>query len=117
VVQVLLLGRCVNVIRSGKNMTTIRTVVSPVSTAEEKGLLNKPMMPVVTDVDMASLKVNLAKLMRDLNELFEAQAADTGFGLKQIEVGVEITAEGGVNLIGTMTAGATASISLTFERP
>jgi hypothetical protein len=80
VVQVLLLGRCVNVIRSGKNMTTIRTVVSPVSTAEEKGLLNKPLMPVVTDVDMASLKVNLAKLMRDLNELFEAQAADRSGG-------------------------------------
>jgi translation elongation factor EF-1beta len=97
--------------------TTIRTVVSPILSDEEKGLLNKPLLPVVTDVDLASLKVNLAKLMGDLNELFSAQAAETGFGLKQIEVGVEITAEGGVNLIGTMTVGATASISLTFERP
>jgi len=38
------------------------------------------------------------------------------FKLKQVEVGIEVSAEGGVNLIGTMTAGAKAAITLTFER-
>jgi hypothetical protein len=96
---------------------TIRTIVSPVSPSEEKGLLNRPMLPIVADVDLTSLKANLAKLTRDLSELFAAQPTDSAFSLTQIEVGVEITAEGGVNLIGSMTAGAKASISLTFERP
>jgi hypothetical protein len=97
--------------------TTIRTVVAPVGDAEEKGVLSSPVSHVVADVGLDSLKVNLAKLTRDLGELFTAQATDSSFGLKQIEVGVEITAEGGVNLIGSLTAGARASITLTFQRP
>jgi hypothetical protein len=95
---------------------TIRTVVSSITVAEDKGLLSKPAIPFVTDVDLASLKQNLAKLSKDLSELFGAQSTDGAFTLKKMDVGVEITAEGGVNLIGSLTAGAKASISLTFER-
>jgi hypothetical protein len=96
---------------------TIRTVVSPVTDVEEKGMFGGAASHFVADVDLDSLKASLGKLTRDLGELFAAQATDSSFSLKQIEVGVEITAEGGINLIGTLTAGAKASITLTFEKP
>jgi hypothetical protein len=96
---------------------TIRTVVSPSMQIEEKGMFNKSMLPMVADVDLESLKASLAKLTKDLAEIFAAQPASGAFALKQVEVGVEITAEGGVNLIGSLTGGAKASINLTFERP
>jgi len=48
--------------------------------------------------------------------LFDGQEKSNDFKLKQIEVGIEISAEGGVNLIGTLTAGAKTAIKLTFER-
>jgi hypothetical protein len=41
-------------------------------------------------------------------------AEDDGILLKELEVGVELTAEGGVSLIGSAKVGATASLKLTF---
>jgi hypothetical protein len=96
--------------------TYIRTVVSSTSKVEEKGMLSKQTAQMVANVDTDSLKKNLNDLMENLSDVFSAQQERSPFGLKQVEVGVEITAEGGVNLIGSITAGAKASITLTFER-
>jgi hypothetical protein len=43
-------------------------------------------------------------------------AEGDGLSLKELEVGIELTAEGGVSLIGTAKAGGTASLKLTFVR-
>jgi hypothetical protein len=40
-----------------------------------------------------------------------------GFELAEVQVAVELTAEGGVNLIGNLTAGAKGAIQLTFKPP
>jgi hypothetical protein len=53
----------------------------------------------------------VAKLRAATSDL--AAKAD-GLSLKELEVGIELTAEGGVNLIGTAKVGGTASLKLTF---
>jgi len=40
-----------------------------------------------------------------------------GFELSEVQVGVEFTTEGGVNLIGNRTAGAKGALQLTFKPP
>jgi hypothetical protein len=37
--------------------------------------------------------------------------------LSQVQVGAELTAEGGVRLIGNLTAGAKGALQLTFKPP
>jgi hypothetical protein len=37
------------------------------------------------------------------------------FELSEVRVGVELTAQGGVNLIGNLTAGAKGAMELTFK--
>jgi hypothetical protein len=96
---------------------TISVLAAPsVPAVETKSLLGKGQEAVLTDIDIETLKKNLAKLSQNIGELFTGQEKNNDFKLKQIEVGIEISAEGGVNLIGTLTAGAKTAIKLTFER-
>lgn len=68
-------------------------------------------------VDVDTLKASLGDLASKLGQVIESVAArGGGLSLDSVEVGVEITAEGGVALVGSMKAGATASITLTFSR-
>lgn len=71
----------------------------------------------VAQVDVDVLKANLADLIGRVSAVIEVAEASAGaLSLTEVEVGVEITAEGGVALIGTASVGATASITLTFQR-
>jgi hypothetical protein len=96
---------------------TIRVLAVPdPSRVATKGLLDSVPTAVLTDVDFDALKAGFEKLSRDIVDLFPALPDVKGYGLKQIEVGVEISTEGGVSLIGTLKVGGTAAITLTFER-
>jgi hypothetical protein len=92
------------------------TISVLVTSAEPgKGIFgNGPVVPVEIPVERlkASLSDLVAKLRAATTNL-AAKAAD-GLSLKELEVGIELTAEGGVSLIGTAKAGATASLKLTF---
>jgi len=67
------------------------------------------------NVDSEKLKANLSALIEKLGTVISvAEAGTVGLVLDEMEVGIEITAEGGVVLIGTV--GATASMTLTFKR-
>ena len=57
---------------------------------------------------MTKLTENLSTLLADLK-------AVGGFELAEVQVAVELTAEGGVNLIGNLTAGAKGAMQLTFK--
>jgi hypothetical protein len=59
----------------------------------------------------ASLSDLVSKLKVATSDLI---AKSEGFSLKELEVGVELTAEGGVSLIGTAKVGGSASLKLTF---
>jgi hypothetical protein len=79
-----------------------------------KGIFgNAPVVPA--DIPVERLKTNLSDLVVKLRAATRDLAAKAdGLSLKELEVGIELTAEGGVSLIGTAKVGATASIKLTF---
>jgi len=85
--------------------------------AGNKGILGRAgtMVQAAVDIDADKLKANLSSLVDKLGKVISvAEAAAGGLALTEVEVGIEITAEGGVALIGT--AGAKASMTLTFKR-
>jgi|SRR5215831_9859949 len=48
--------------------------------------------------------------------ILDTMPAKTGWRLDEAEVGVEISAEGGVSFIGTAKVGANATLKLKFKR-
>lgn len=100
--------------------TTIPVIVSrSPNAAATKGIVSKAAEAVreVIDVDVDKLKTNLTELIGKVGAVVDAaQDAAGAFKLEEVSVGVEISAEGGVSLIGSATVGATASITLTFKR-
>lgn len=95
--------------------TTIRVLATPTVKGETKGIVNRGVDAVIAEIDAGLLKTNVEQLGNEVATLFEGIRKGQGFRLKKVEVGLEISAEGGVNLIGTMKAGAKAAIKLTFE--
>src|SRR5262245_37487826 len=91
----------------------------PVEASEDglsKGMFDSVGESQVTQIDLTLLKRNLDAMRKDVGELFEAEEKESGVGLQSIEVALEISAEGGVRLIGVVTAGIKAGITLKFER-
>jgi hypothetical protein len=113
-------------------MGTIKIVVAPErdsqpSMAQTKGMFGSNAANiaanVAAEVDSKQLQQNLSQLVGELGsvldnlELEQKQQNQTdGFRLKQFTVGVEISAKGGVSLVGKLEAGAKAAVSLVFER-
>lgn len=65
-------------------------------------------------IDTAELAVSLRGLTSQLGDLFVGMREVAGFELQQVQVGLEISAEGGFNLIGSMKAGGKGAITLSF---
>lgn len=88
------------------------------SDGETKALFSSGRRAVVKQIPVARLQEELAILRRDLAALVAAAPAeDEGdLRLSALEVQVEISASGGVHLIGTAEVGATAALTLTFSR-
>ena len=93
---------------------TISVLVA--STDPGKGIFgNGAIIPV--NIPVEKLRAGLSDLIAKLSAATTALATKSeGLSLKELEVGIELTAEGGVSLIGTAKAGATASLKLTFVR-
>jgi hypothetical protein len=71
--------------------------------------------PRLVEIPVERLKASLSELVSKLRAATSDLAAKTdGLSLRELEVGIELTAEGGVSLIGTAKVGATASLKLTF---
>jgi hypothetical protein len=69
----------------------------------------------LVEIPVERLRASLSDLVSKLRAATSDLAAKTdGLSLRELEVGIEVTAEGGVSLIGTATVGATASLKLTF---
>jgi hypothetical protein len=96
---------------------TIRALVAPApDTVQSKGLAARGAPEaVLAEVDIDKLKASIEDLRQKMAEVFAAKD-EHGFALKQVSVGVEVSAEGGVTFIGTFTAAAKAAVTLTFER-
>lgn len=68
-------------------------------------------------IPMSVLKSNLQSATQRLGEIF-AEIRSVGlFELKEVEIGLEVGAEGGVSFIGTSKISGSGSIKLTFSPP
>jgi hypothetical protein len=91
---------------------TISVLVT--STDSGKGIFGSGPV-VLVDIPVERLKASLAELVAKLRAATADLAAKgDGLSLKELEVGIELTVEGGVSLIGTAKASGTASLKLTF---
>jgi hypothetical protein len=96
-------------------MGEIRVWATPAD-AVSKGMLSKGTEAVLEKLDPAQLNASLKKLAHDLEEIMKDVETKGGYRLSGIEVGVEITADAGVNLIGSASVGGKAGLTLRFER-
>lgn len=92
-----------------------RAEVPEEATLGPREVANRLLGPVEISVDR--LRESLAKLTGNLSALLADLKDVGGFELAEVQVAVELTAEGGVNLIGNLTAGAKGGIQLTFKPP
>lgn len=68
----------------------------------------------VVPFDTAELAASLQGLSGQLGELFGGLREVAGFELQQVQIGLEVSAEGGFNLIGNAKAGGKGVITLSF---
>ncbi len=68
-------------------------------------------------VPMATLKSNLQNATQRLGEIFAEIRSVGQYELKEVEIGLEVGAEGGVSFIGTSKISGSGSIKLTFSPP
>ena len=68
----------------------------------------------VVPFDTAELAESLRALTSQLGDLFSGIREVADFNLQQVQVGLEISAEGGFELIGSARAGAKGAITLSF---
>ncbi|WP_322778150.1 hypothetical protein [Frankia sp. Cas4] len=83
----------------------------------EKGIFGRrDTEPAVRQIPITVLRENLRRTVDGLRELFDEIAATEGrMPLRQAQIAVEVTASGGITLVGTSAQVAgTAAITLTF---
>ena len=72
---------------------------------------------LVKQLPVTTLGQRISGIATDLDAMVanvREERQQTGLRLTEVTVQLEVTAEGGVNLIGTATVGASAGITLTF---
>lgn len=74
--------------------------------------------PVLRQVPLGPLRKNLAETVDALQQLFaEAAAREGTLPLAEATLSLQVTATGGVQLIGTGQMQGTRGLTLTFKRP
>lgn len=72
---------------------------------------------VISEVPLETLSQSLSVFSVEMDKVFEkAEKEATHFTLDEIEVNLEISASGGIRLIGAFEASATGGIKLKFKR-
>lgn len=77
---------------------------------------NKAAM-IVGKVPLNTLAQSLSVFAAEMDKIFsDAQSESKKYILEEIEVSVDISASGSIRLIGTVEAGASGGLKLTFKR-
>ena len=72
---------------------------------------------VISEVPLETLSQSLSDFSAEMDKVFaKADQESKCFSLEEIELSVEISASGGVRLIGSFEAGASGSVKLKFKR-
>ncbi len=98
-------------------MESIPFVVAVPDTDDEqvKGLFNSDEETGLVSLPVDKLKANLTKACNTLTGALADLRAVGAFRLSEVTVQVEISAEAGVQFIGTGKAGGKGAITLTFK--
>ena len=97
-------------------MATIPIIVEPETDLQAGTLSIDEPSARVAQIDADILRRSLSGLTGQITGLFEDIKAVGDYQLKEVQVQLEINAEGGVSLIGSVKAGAKGAITLTFSR-
>ena len=69
------------------------------------------------EIPAAVLKASLKRTISMLNSVLSEVADESpGMRLQEVQIGIEVSASGGIALIGTAQAGTTGAITLVFHR-
>lgn len=102
---------------SPKTLPVVVTVVDePDDGTKSLGFSRSP-EAVLKDVPVDTLRESVQTLSSTLSEVFADLRAVGSFTLQEVQLQVEVSASGGVNLIGTAEAGGKGAITLTFRPP
>ncbi|MEB4589964.1 hypothetical protein VSS37_03140 [Candidatus Thiothrix sp. Deng01] len=71
--------------------------------------------PGIKEIDSAELASKMQELSQQLSEVFSKVETVGKFKLNKVELGIEISGEGGINLIANGKVGGKGSIKLVFE--
>jgi len=71
----------------------------------------------ITEVPVDRLRESLARLTTAVSEAFSHAQTVGDFQLDQITLQAEVSAQGGISLIGSAKVGGRGAITLTFKRP
>lgn len=96
-------------------MASIPVILDELPQAEPEtlGVLNAGAR--IKEIDADKLQHSLSYLSEQLSKIFQDIKRVGDFQLKQIQLQAEITAEGGIALIGSTKAGVKGAITLTFN--
>jgi hypothetical protein len=84
-------------------------------TGGEKGIFGRKGEPKVRNIPIGVLRENLAKTVGMLRSMFDDIAAAEGkLPLKTAQITFEVTATGGITLVGTAQVAGKGAITLTF---
>ena len=100
-----------------KDSIPFLVAVSPQEHEDAKGIFsrNDDDSVIVKDIPVSKLKESITNLSTAfLSTLSDIQEVGK-FKLKSVELQVEVTAEGGIEFIGTSKLGAKGAITLTFS--
>ena len=81
---------------------------------ETKAIFLPDAETILERIPVDKLKANLGKLAQQFTAALEDIKAIGKFRLTEVEIQVEVSAEGGVELIGTATLGGKGAITLKF---
>ena len=98
-------------------MSTIPIIIDPAGPGMSNstgtlGILDGPRQLVEVDAD--KLKQSLGELATTIHGVLEDIKQVGDIPLKEVQLAVEVSAEGGVALIGSAKAGAKGTLTLTF---
>lgn len=98
-------------------METILFLVSQPKEEDDddvKGIFSTDREIIVRDIPVEKLRSNLNAVCQSVTNALQDIKKVGDFKLKEIQLQVEVTAEGGVELIGTAKLGGKGAITLTF---
>lgn len=102
---------------SAEVVDTLPFIVSAEGDAGTMGLFSRDGLAELKHIPVVDIQANLLRVVNPLREMLSELAAKAdGMPLKEAQIGLEISAEGGVQFVGTAKVGAKAAITLVFGR-